>query len=221
MDLDTINPVYHIDEDTQSMIKKIEHLLTLIDITDDDKKRNLKIKSQVKSIHSSLAIEANSLSLKSVENIAKNKPVLGKKNKIQEVKNAIELYENMNEYNWKNENDFLSAHLLLMRYFNDDNGEYRNHGEEVQKNGKIIFMVPQSIEKCHLNRNVNFFIKFVLKTIKECLEKTTKKIKLNLTSDGVKYNLNKLVKSGILARIGPDNGGYWDITTKDIGESYD
>ena len=34
---------------------------------------------------------------------------------------------------------------------------------------------------------------------------------LNITSDGVKYNLKKLVDNKILERIGPDNGGYWKI----------
>ena len=35
--------------------------------------------------------------------------------------------------------------------------------------------------------------------------------KLNITSDGVKYNLKKLVDNKIIERIGPDNGGYWEI----------
>lgn len=33
----------------------------------------------------------------------------------------------------------------------------------------------------------------------------------NITSDGVKYNLKKLVLHQIIERIGPDNGGYWEI----------
>lgn len=34
---------------------------------------------------------------------------------------------------------------------------------------------------------------------------------LNITSDGVKYNLKKLVNNNIIKRIGPDNGGYWNV----------
>jgi len=33
----------------------------------------------------------------------------------------------------------------------------------------------------------------------------------DITEDGVKYQLNKLKKQGIIERIGPDKGGYWKI----------
>jgi ATP-dependent DNA helicase RecG len=35
--------------------------------------------------------------------------------------------------------------------------------------------------------------------------------KLNITADGVKYNIKKLIDNNLIERIGPDNGGYWDI----------
>lgn len=34
---------------------------------------------------------------------------------------------------------------------------------------------------------------------------------INLTPDGVKYNLSKLVKNNIIERVGPDKGGYWKV----------
>ena len=42
-------------------------------------------------------------------------------------------------------------------------------------------------------------------TRKELAEKT------GLTPDGIKWNLNKLKKEGIIRRIGPDKGGHWEI----------
>lgn len=97
--LDTIKPVFYITEDNKKIIREIENKLNLIVMDDNDKKRKLKVKSKVRSIHSSLAIEANSLSLESVESIVDNKMVLGDRKEIQEVKNANELYEHINEYN--------------------------------------------------------------------------------------------------------------------------
>ena len=35
--------------------------------------------------------------------------------------------------------------------------------------------------------------------------------KLNITADGVKYNLNKLVKAGIIERVGSTKAGCWKI----------
>ena len=97
--LDTIKPVFYITEDNKKIIREIENKLNLIVMDDNDKKRKLKVKSKVRSIHSSLAIEANSLSLESVESIVDNKMVLGDRKEIQEVKNVNELYEHINEYN--------------------------------------------------------------------------------------------------------------------------
>ena len=48
----------------------------------NQKRENLVIKSKVRSIHSSLSIEANSLSLFDVKNINDNKSVVGKKDEI-------------------------------------------------------------------------------------------------------------------------------------------
>ena len=93
-------------------------------------------KSKIRSIHSSLAIEANSLSLFDVESISENKLILGKKDEVQEVKMQLK-HININEYNYKSENDLLKLHGLMMKYFDEDNGNYRNHGEGVKKKMKL------------------------------------------------------------------------------------
>ena len=69
----------------------------------------------------------------------------GVRKEIQEVKNVNELYEHISEYNWKSEVDFLKAHTLMMKYFEDDNGYYRNHGEGIKRGNEVIYSAPQSI----------------------------------------------------------------------------
>ena len=140
MNFDKIEPKFYISENNKKDIKKIEKELSLINLNN-----KIEIKSRVRSIYSSLAIEDNSLPLESVERIIENKLVLGDKKDIQEVKNANELYEHMNEYNWKDEKDFLKAHTLLMKYFEDDDGYYRKHGEGVKKGDEVIYMAPNSL----------------------------------------------------------------------------
>ncbi len=34
---------------------------------------------------------------------------------------------------------------------------------------------------------------------------------IGMSEDGIKYNLNKLVREGKLKRIGPDKGGHWEV----------
>ena len=142
---DEIKPVFFIDNEMNDILNDINIKLKNINVNDKQKRKYMISKSKIRSIHSSLAIEANSLSLFDVENISENKQILGKKNEVQEVKNAIEAYNHINEYNYKSENDLLKLHSLMMKYFDEDNGNYRNHGEGVKRKNEIIYMAPESI----------------------------------------------------------------------------
>lgn len=142
---DEIKPIYYIDDEMNNILQDINKKLNNIKIGDRKKRKYMISKSKIRSIHSSLAIEANSLSLFDVENISNNKQVLGKKNEVQEVKNAIEAYNNINDYNYKSEKDLLKVHEIMMKYFDEDNGNYRNHGEAVKKKDEIIYIAPESV----------------------------------------------------------------------------
>ena len=142
---DKVKFIYNLDDKMIKKLNKIDEKLKIIKINNRQKRNNLVMKSKVRSIHSSLSIEANFLSLFEVENIVENKKVIGKKAEIQEVKNAIKLYNNIKNYDYKNEEDFIKAHLIMMQGFEDDNGKYRNHGEGIVRDGKIIYQAPDSI----------------------------------------------------------------------------
>ena len=142
---DKVAPVFNIDNEMNYLINEIDKKLNEIKINDKQKRKYMISKSKVRSIHSSLSIEANSLPLFAVENISYDKPVLGRMDEVQDVKNAIEVYNNIDKYDYKSEKDFLDAHKIMMRYFEDDNVGYRNHGEGIKKNDEIIYMAPESI----------------------------------------------------------------------------
>ncbi len=142
---DEIKPIYYIDNEMNDLLNDINKKLKNINVNDKKKRKYMISKSKIRSIHSSLAIEANSLSLFDVENISENKQIFGKKDEVQEVKNAFETYNHINEYNYKSENDLLKLHGLMMKYFDEDNGNYRNHGEGVKRKDEIIYMAPESI----------------------------------------------------------------------------
>ena len=78
---DEIKPIFHIDNEMNNILQDINKKLENININDKQKRKYMISKSKVRSIHSSLAIEANSLSLFDVENICENKQVFGKKMK--------------------------------------------------------------------------------------------------------------------------------------------
>lgn len=317
---DSLNICFNISDDNWKMIEKIEKKLSLIDDVCTDKEVQIRFRSR--AIHSSLAIENNSLSLEDVEMILYKKIVFGNDKDIQDVRDINEIYERMDEFDWTDEESFIHAYIIMMKYF-DDKNFYRDHGEGIVSDGKIIYVAPDSlfvsslmkslfkfikdnkdkihplilssifhyyfvyihpfsdgngrlarfwvhlmlndwnckfkyipieeeiylkqdmyydsISECHNNGNANSFIEFMLDVVDSVLEKTTQKTtqknklndnqkkiveciknnpkitrcelasKLNISSDGVKYNLKKLKDNKIIERVGPDKGGYWKV----------
>ena len=103
----------------------------------------LRKKNQIKTIHSSLAIENNTLSLKQITDIIDGKRVLGAPDEIQEVKNAIEAYHLMPELDAFKEKDLLRAHELMMKDLVRNSGHYRHEGVGVfDGNGNCLHMAP-------------------------------------------------------------------------------
>lgn len=102
----------------------------------------LRRNNKIKSLHSSLVIEANSLSLDQVNDIISGKLVYGPKNEIQEVKNAYEAYSLIKELDCFEELDLLKAHNIMTKLLINDSGKYRKHGEAIYDNQKVIFVAP-------------------------------------------------------------------------------
>ena len=103
----------------------------------------LRKKNQIKTIHSSLAIENNTLTLKQVTDIVDGKHVLGAPDEIQEVKNAIEAYRLMPQLDAFKEKDLLKAHGLMMKDMVRNAGHYRQDGVGVfDSNGNCLHMAP-------------------------------------------------------------------------------
>ena len=102
----------------------------------------LRRNNKIKSIHSSLVIEANSLSLDQVKDVIAGKTVIGSQKEIQEVKNAFNAYDKINTFDGYSEVDLLQAHKILTHMIEEDAGRYRTHGEGVFDGEKVIFVAP-------------------------------------------------------------------------------
>ncbi len=102
----------------------------------------LRKENRIKTIHSSLAIENNSLSLKQITAIIEGKHVLGNPNEIKEVKNSIQAYDLLLSLNPYNEKDLLKAHKLMMQDLVDRNGKYRIDGVGIFDGEKVVHLAP-------------------------------------------------------------------------------
>ena len=102
----------------------------------------LRKENRIKTIHSSLAIENNSLSLKQITAIIDGKHVLGNPNEIKEVKNSIQAYDLLLSLNPYKEKDLLKAHKLMMQDLVDRNGKYRTDGVGIFDGEKVVHLAP-------------------------------------------------------------------------------
>ena len=287
----------------------------------------LRRKTRIQSIHSSLAIENNQLSLFQVEAVINGKAVIGEQKDIQAVKNAYKAYEEIDNVNPYSVDDLKKIQGILTFAIEDDSGKFRNHGEAVYDGDVQIFMAPPhrmvpelmdnlfrwmnevkenvnplilssifhyefvfihpfsdgngrtarlwktailahwkdlfkyipiesiirkhqeeyytAIQNCNNAGNSNEFIEFMLKVINEAVDgmivtssqettqettqKTTQEkiinlIKknpaitqvemakiLDLTRDGISYNIKILKEKGIIERVGSTKNGFWKI----------
>ena len=119
-----------------------EKLGRITSISSIESKPHLRKNNRIKSIHSSLKIEANSLSLNQVRDVINGKLVLGEQREIQEVKNAYVAYEKISEIQPYRIKDLQKIHGIMTKYLLEESGCFR-HGEEGVFNGEeCIFMAP-------------------------------------------------------------------------------
>jgi Fic family protein len=102
----------------------------------------LRKENRIKTIHSSLAIENNSLTIEQITAIIDGKRVLGSPNEIQEVKNAVQIYELLLKLNPYEEKDLLKAHSLMMQDLVSNNGKYRNEGVGIFDGNQVVHLAP-------------------------------------------------------------------------------
>ena len=81
--------------------------------------------NRIRTIHGSLAIEQNTLSLEQVTAILKGKRVLAPPKDIAEVKNAYEIYERLDDLDPYSVDDLLTAHFIMIRSLVEESGMFR------------------------------------------------------------------------------------------------
>ena len=95
--------------------------------------------NRIRTIHGSLAIEQNTLSLEQVTAVLNGKRVIAPPKDIAEVKNAYEIYEMMDTLNPYSVDDLLNAHAVMTRDLVVESGCFRSGPVGVvDKQGNIL-----------------------------------------------------------------------------------
>ena len=78
--------------------------------------------NQIRTIHGSLAIEQNTLSLEQVTAVLNGKHVLASPKDIAEIKNAYDIYERLEKLDPYSVDDLLTAHRIMTRGLVEESG---------------------------------------------------------------------------------------------------
>ena len=136
-------PLFHMTDKMISLIAEISEQVGRITVLQEGTiSPHLRRENRIRTIHSSLAIENNSLSLEQVTAILDGKRVLGNPNEIKEVQNAYDAYELMLRLNPASIDDLLKAHKLMMNGLVSENGKFRSGGVGVFDGEVLIHMAP-------------------------------------------------------------------------------
>ena len=132
---------------TNKMLDSISSIMKYIGKLDNFKDLSrmpiLRRNNRIYSIHSSLAIEANSLSFNQVKDIIDGKKVIGPQDEIQEVKNAYDAYKMIKDVNPYSINDLKKIHGVMTFNILDDAGKFRKGNEGVfDEKGNCIHVCP-------------------------------------------------------------------------------
>lgn len=136
-------PPFTITNEILTHVSSISEKVGRITATSNlEAKPHLRKNNRIKSIHSSLRIEANSLSLGQVRDVINGKTVLGEQKEIQEVKNAYAAYEKLARIDPFSIQDLKLFHGIMTKYIVEESGAFRRGEEGVFSGDQCIFMAP-------------------------------------------------------------------------------
>lgn len=137
-------PPYEITDEMLRLITDImENLGRLSGVNELEKLPRLRRVNRIKSIHSSLAIENNTLSFDQVTAVINGKPVLAPQKDVLEVQNAFRAYEKMGEINPYSIDDLLKIHGVMTDGLVKEAGQLRSGQVGVyNQDGKVVHLAP-------------------------------------------------------------------------------
>ena len=141
--MEEYKPPFTITNEIVSYISSVSEKIGRITATGNlEAKPHLRKNNRIKSIHSSLKIEANSLTLGQVRDVINGRIVLGEQKEIQEVKNAYAAYAHFPEIDPYSIEQLKKFHGIMTKYVVEESGEFRQGEEGVFNGDQCIFMAP-------------------------------------------------------------------------------
>lgn len=119
-------PPFEITNEIVDSVAQIAELVGHLTVTNQlTSNPTLRRSNRIRTIHGSLAIEQNTLSLEQVTAVLNGKHILAPPKDIAEVKNAYEIYDRLEDLDPYSVDDLLTAHGIMMRGLVEESGMFR------------------------------------------------------------------------------------------------
>jgi Fic family protein len=139
----SMKPPYEITQTILKLITSISEKIGEVNANYLNKQSpTLRKQNKIKTIHSSLQIEGNTLSQEQITALIENKRVIGPEKDVTEVLNAIKVYENLESFKATDEKSFLNAHQIMMKGLIANPGKYRNKSVGIVKGLEVAHVAP-------------------------------------------------------------------------------
>lgn len=126
-----------------SLVAEVSELVGQVTVFDGlDPNPVLRRENQIRTIHSSLLIENNALTLDQVTAVLDGKHVLAPPKDVREVQNAYDAYDVASSFDPYSLDDLLKAHAIMMDGLVKHLGCLRNEGVGVYAGGTVIHAAP-------------------------------------------------------------------------------
>lgn len=141
--MESYRPPYEISDRCAILISSVSEKLGRLNVTNLSGRPHLRKTNRIRSVYSSLRIEANSLPLDTVRAILDGKLVIGPLEEIREVENAFRAYERIESFDPYSLRDVKLMHAFLTAGLCPDAGEFRRGREGVFSGDVCIYMAPE------------------------------------------------------------------------------
>ncbi|MBW2103731.1 MAG: Fic family protein [Deltaproteobacteria bacterium] len=134
----TYQPPCTISPPVERLLGRICEMVGRLSVSAQGEHLRLRRINRIRTIQGSLAIEGNTLSEEQITAIMDGRRVVAPPREIQEARNAIEVYDRLEQRDLYRETDLLAAHEIMMRSLMDAPGRYRTGGVGVMGRKEVM-----------------------------------------------------------------------------------
>jgi Fic family protein len=153
-------PPFNITAAMISLVAEISQMIGRLSVLEESSQIfRLRRTNRIRTIQGSLAIEGNTLSVDQITAILEGKRVVAPSREIQEVRNAVMAYDQLDKWQPSSREDLLDAHRVLMTALLDNPGNFRTGGVGIMAGQTVVHLAPPADRVPYLMNNLLRWIK--------------------------------------------------------------